>query len=95
MPVPIAKVAGWMFVKIADMTGRPPLTTANEVAYSAQHLFYDISKAKEKLGYEPSTVEESISRSIEWYRREGYIPSKGPLTTILRNTGKVLGRLPL
>ena len=95
VPVPVAKAAGRLFVKIADMTGRPPLTTNNEVAYSAQYLFQDISKAKEKLDYQPSPVEDSITRAIEWYRREGYIPSKGPLTTILRNTGKALGRLPI
>lgn len=95
LPVGMAKVAGWMFVKLADATGKPPLTTAKEVAYSSQHLFFDISKAKEKLGYEPSPVEDSIVRALDWYRAEGYIPKKGPLPALLKTVGKGLKTLPL
>jgi len=76
LPVGMAKVAGWMFVKIADATGKPPLTTAKEVSYSSQHLFFDISKARQKLGYEPSSVEDSIVRALNWYRAEGIYPPK-------------------
>jgi dihydroflavonol-4-reductase len=95
VPVTMAKAAGWMFVKLADMTGSPPLTTAKEVAYSAQHLFYDISKAKRELGYDPMPVEQSVERAIEWYRREGFIPKKGPLTAVLKAVGKTLSRIPI
>jgi len=92
LPVGMAKVAGWMFVKIADATGKPPLTTAKEVSYSSQHLFFDISKARQKLGYEPSSVEDSIIRALNWYMAEGYIPAKGPLPAISKRLGKLFYR---
>lgn len=94
MPVPVAKLFGNLFEKLADLSGKPPVTTGKEIAYSAQHLFFDIGKAKEKLGYAPGPVEESIRRAIDWYRREGYIPLKGPLATIMRGAGKLLSHIP-
>jgi dihydroflavonol-4-reductase len=95
VPVTVAKVAGLLFVKLADITGKPPVTTAKEVAYSAQHLFYDVSKAKRELGYDPMPVEQSVERALEWYRREGFIPRKGPLPAVLKTVGKALDSIPI
>ena len=72
-PIFLAKRVGQLLEKIANLTGRPPLTTAKEVPYMAQHLFYDVKKSKEKLGLELTPTEDSIRRSIDWFRREGYI----------------------
>ena len=72
-PIFLAKRVGQLLEKIANLTGRPPLTTAKEVPYMAQHLFYDVKKSKEKLGLGLTPTEDSIRRSIDWFRREGYI----------------------
>jgi dihydroflavonol-4-reductase len=69
----LAKRVGQVLEKIANLTGTPPLTTAKEVPYMAQHLFYDVKKSKEKLGLELTPIEDSLRRSIDWFRREGYI----------------------
>jgi len=73
MPVAVGRMAGYVMEKIADRTGRPPLTTAKEVPYAAQYLFYNVSKAKEKLGLTLSPIEESLERAIAWFRRNGYV----------------------
>lgn len=73
IPVFLAPPVGFLMEKAANWTGKPPLTTAKEVPYMAQYLFYDVSKAREKLGYETGPIEDSIRRSVEWYRREGYV----------------------
>jgi dihydroflavonol-4-reductase len=95
IPVPLAVLVGNLFEKIADATGVPPISTGKEMAYSAQHLFFDVSKAKEKLGYDPGPPEESIRRSIDWYRREGYLPQKGAYQAVMKAVGSLLKVLPL
>jgi nucleoside-diphosphate-sugar epimerase len=42
----------------------------------AQHLWYDTTKARQKLGLEPTPIEDSIRRSLAWFKREGYIESR-------------------
>jgi dihydroflavonol-4-reductase len=71
--IALAKCAGRLFEEIANVTGKPPLTTAKEVPYIAQNLFFNVTKAKEQLGLELTPIEDSIRRSIDWFRREGYI----------------------
>jgi hypothetical protein len=44
-----------------------------EVLYAVQNLFYRVSKAKEKLGLTLSPLEESLTRAIAWFRRNGYV----------------------
>jgi dihydroflavonol-4-reductase len=61
---------------IARFTGVPPLITSKEVPYMAQHLWYDTSKAKTQLGLEPAPIEDSIRRSLDWFRREGYLEAR-------------------
>jgi dihydroflavonol-4-reductase len=69
----VAQVSGYFMEKWADRTGNPPLTTAKEVPYAAQYLFYDVKKARERLGLKLSPIEDSLKRAIAWFRQEGYI----------------------
>jgi dihydroflavonol-4-reductase len=79
MPLPITRLYGYLWKKLADWTGNQPTTTHQEVAYSSQYLFYDTSKAQRELGLELTPVEVSLERSLEWFRQNGYIPRTGPL----------------
>ncbi len=94
MPLFAAKAFGYSMEKLADLTGIPPITTSNEVSFSAQYLFYDTSKAREKLGLEPSPVEDSLRRAIEWFKREGYIPAPGIQAKVTGAIGRLLAYLP-
>ncbi len=93
LPVSITKIVGTGFEKYADLTGKPPISTGKEISYSAQYLYYDISKARRELGYDPGPPEESIERALAWFRREGYIPRKGPLPAVIKGAGKMLARM--
>ena len=73
MSVSIARGLGYLMEKRAEKTGRAPMMTSKEIPTLARYAFYDVSKAKEKLGLEITPIEESLGRAIEWFRREGYI----------------------
>ena len=73
MSVSLARPIGYLMEKWAERSGRPPMTTSKEIPLMARYLFYDVSRAKEKRGLELTPIEESLQRSIEWFRREGYI----------------------
>ncbi|TAQ86096.1 hypothetical protein B7494_g5578 [Chlorociboria aeruginascens] len=56
--------------------GRTPKLTRRQVKYSCMTRYYDIGKAKKRLGYAPVVgLEEGIRRSVKWFteerRREG------------------------
>ena len=73
MPVGVARAVGYIMEKQAKSKGKAPLTTSKEIPYAAQYLFFDVTKAREKLGLVSTPIEESLRRSIEWFRKEGYI----------------------
>lgn len=93
MPLPLAKLYGWLWEKWAGISGHQPMTTAKEIAYSNQFLFYDISKAREKLGYDPTPVEESMRRAIDWFTGEGYIPRSDRGVWLMTSLGRLITRL--
>ncbi|MHB8895639.1 MAG: NAD-dependent epimerase/dehydratase family protein [Candidatus Geothermincolia bacterium] len=79
MPLPLTLLYGYLWKKLADITGNQPTTTHHEVAYSNQYLFYDVSKAQRELGLELTPLEVTLRRSLDWFERNGYIPRTGPL----------------
>lgn len=79
MPMSLTRLYGYLWKKLADWTGTQPTTTHQEVAYSRQYLFYDVSKAQRELGLELTPLEVSLRRSLDWFEENGYIPRKGPL----------------
>jgi nucleoside-diphosphate-sugar epimerase len=43
------------------------------------HLHVDVTKARKELGYDPTSVEDTIKEAYEWYIRRGWIkPMKQP-----------------
>ena len=95
VPLILARAWGYLAKQWADISGNQPMTTHKEVAYSNQYLFYNVSKARDKLGLELTPVEESLARAIEWFTREGYIPTSGPVVWFMRSLGRLLTRLPM
>ncbi len=72
-PVLAAKIFGALMEKMAERSGKPPMTTAREVPYLSQFFFVDNAKARRELGMEFTPVENSLQRAIDWFRRVGYI----------------------
>lgn len=72
LPSSIATPAAFLMEKFAK-AGVEPLVTVSSAKYGAGFLFYDNSKAKKDLGLEFTPLEESLERSINWFRENGYI----------------------
>jgi dihydroflavonol-4-reductase len=94
MPMPLVILYGHTLERYARATGNQPLTTAREVKYSNQYLFYDPSKAQRELGLELSPVRDSVGRAVEWFKREGYLPRRGPWCYTVRALSFLSGFLP-
>jgi len=89
MPMSATLAYAWLWQKLAERSGRQPTVTPKEARYSHQYLYYDTSKAPRELGLELTPVETSLERSIEWFRREGYIPRSDPWVTFTKILQKV------
>lgn len=92
MPLPVARLYGYLSMRWSDHFGSQPISTAHEIDYSAQYLFYDTSKARRELGLEPRPVEESIARAIEWWRAEGYMPRTDGVARFMNALRRLLAR---
>jgi dihydroflavonol-4-reductase len=53
------------------VTHRAPRASLTEVRMSRKKMFFDSSKARTELGYEPAPVDEGLARAIEFFRRTG------------------------
>ena len=52
--------------------GRPAKLTRRQVKYSCMTRYYDVGKAKKRLGYAPIVgLGEGIERSVRWFEEEG------------------------
>ncbi|MBU1670779.1 MAG: NAD-dependent epimerase/dehydratase family protein [Actinobacteria bacterium] len=93
VPMPLALLYGYLWERWAGLSGHQPMTTATEISYSHKFLFYDISKARTELGYDPAPVEVSMRRAITWFRREGFIPRTGPAVRLMTGLGRLMKRI--
>ncbi len=39
--------------------------------------FYDNSKAIRELGYQPTPLEKTLRKAVDWYRKNGYVEARG------------------
>ncbi|MCJ1362149.1 erg26, C-3 sterol dehydrogenase [Acarospora aff. strigata] len=63
----IASVLEWVFW----MLGRTPNLTRKHVRYSCMTRYYNIDKAKRRLGYKPIvSLEEGVRRAVRWFEGE-------------------------
>ncbi|MCJ1288485.1 erg26, C-3 sterol dehydrogenase [Xylographa carneopallida] len=70
--LPIASIIEWAFWIIWQGKAKPNLTR-RIVNYSCMTRYYNIDKARKRLGYEPQVdMQEAIRRTMEWLRgKEG------------------------
>jgi sterol-4alpha-carboxylate 3-dehydrogenase (decarboxylating) len=70
-------VIEWMYW-ICTLGTKEPASKREELAYLERGCWFDITKAKERLGYKPLvTVDEGIRRSMEWALEEERKKSTG------------------
>lgn len=67
-------VAGHIFEKVCKPLRITPPIFPRRVDWYRQNRAFDISKAKDELGYVPKVgLEEGLTKTAEWYRSEGYL----------------------
>ena len=74
VPAFAAKLAALGTEAAAVVLRRQPILTRYQVNFFTRDHASDISKAQQMLGFEPQiALSEGIGRTVEWYRREGYL----------------------
>jgi dihydroflavonol-4-reductase len=70
-------VAGLGYELIARVTRRPvliSLASARVIAREADRTHFDHSKSERELGVEFRPLEETVSDTVAWYRKNGWLP---------------------
>jgi dihydroflavonol-4-reductase len=70
-PKSAAVFSGHLYRLLAEITRKPPVTTAAWVRVGSEYSFWDSSKAVEKLGMPQTPIRESIKNSIDWFKESG------------------------
>ncbi|MFH1786596.1 MAG: NAD-dependent epimerase/dehydratase family protein, partial [archaeon] len=72
IPVAVAYSAGIGFEIVSKIFGFEPPLSRSRLSNILMNLEYDISKAKNELGYNPKVdLKEGIGRTVKWYRGQG------------------------
>ncbi|MEW6777363.1 MAG: epimerase, partial [Bdellovibrionota bacterium] len=58
------------------ITKKPPLLTTANIRASRFYLYYDNSKARKELSWEPTPLEGHVRESALWFLENGYIKKK-------------------
>ena len=69
------KAVSWICEKIGVVRGKPSTLNTDKYNIMKQRNWsVDTSKARDLFGFEASTtLEEGVSRSIDWYKKEGWM----------------------
>lgn len=71
--LPLAKASEW----VADrLTGRPPVIPVDAIRMARKTMFFDSTKAIRELGLPQSPVEGALARAVQWFRANGYAPTR-------------------
>jgi dihydroflavonol-4-reductase len=55
------------------LRGGTPLISGNQVRLSARCMYFDATKARAELGFEPVTAREAVAEAWSWYRSQGML----------------------
>jgi dihydroflavonol-4-reductase len=73
IPKPVAVFSGYLYQLLAEITRKPPVTTAAWVRVGSEYSFWDSTKAVKELGMPQTPIRESIRSAIDWFRQNGYL----------------------
>jgi dihydroflavonol-4-reductase len=74
LPIPVIKAGAAVLKFWSDhVSNKPPMSTPAEIAYAAQYLYFDNTKAVNELGLSFRPVEDSLQDSIRWFRENRYV----------------------
>lgn len=70
LPLPLARLVAHAFVIRKRLLGIEPLMTPGLLSYSARHLYYDHSRAKNELGWETTPFQTTIEKTIDFFQEQ-------------------------
>ncbi|GAB4347936.1 MAG: NAD-dependent epimerase/dehydratase family protein [Candidatus Abyssubacteria bacterium] len=73
IPKPVAVFSGYLYQLLAEITRKPPVTTAAWVRVGSEYSFWDSTKAVRELGMPQTPIRDSIRSAIDWFRENGYL----------------------
>ncbi len=62
----------WAMEKVADYTHKSPQITYKSARYASRKLWFDCRKAHDQLGMPRTPLRDTIEKSIQWFRSNGY-----------------------
>jgi len=73
MPYTVALTAAWVDeARCRLLPGTRPRVPLEGVRMGRQRMLVRIDKAKDELGFRPTSVEDAAGRAVAWYRDHGY-----------------------
>ncbi len=72
IPTPALLALSWAMEKGAVLRGVEPRITTDSARYAARKLWFDCKKARTELGMPQTPLRDTISRAIQWFRKNGY-----------------------
>jgi len=74
MPFWLALSAGWACEMVANhLTGKPPAVPLAGVKMAKYFMYFDSSKAVQKLGLAQNPVENALRQSVDWFKDNNYL----------------------
>jgi dihydroflavonol-4-reductase len=58
-----------------NFTKTPPRASLTEVRMASKKMFFDSSKARAELGFDPRPIDEALRAAIDYYRSNGFAPA--------------------
>lgn len=67
LPVDVGILLGFLSEVAFGIIRKPPTFNRQRIVYSSMTRYYNINKAKERLGYRPIvSLEEGVNRAVQW-----------------------------
>lgn len=74
MPFWVALSAGWMCEMVSNhITGKPPAVPLAGVKMAKYFMYFDSSKAVQKLGLPQNSVKNALRQSVDWFKNNNYV----------------------
>jgi nucleoside-diphosphate-sugar epimerase len=74
IPYAVASALGRALDTWAELTGAPPELTHREVGVFREHWAYACDKARNALGYQPTSLQDGLQKTVAWLVAESLVP---------------------
>lgn len=80
IPVWLPLAVAWFDETILGRLGFEPKIPIEGVRMSREAMYYDASRARAELGFEPKPIDGAIGAAIRWFEQNGYLARRRELT---------------